>query len=162
MLSVELIDFWPYVNSHKRVSHLGPGRGPSDCAVLACGGGGLVEGGDVSMGWEEGEGVEVVEEDEGGGGAAQAGAVALEGVAGWVDEFAGRAWKRHTTEGLFVTEVTLVTAQTFKTTYYLYSLDDITEIPQQVLRKYEPQPRLTLHRLVHINVHIHRTIALKR
>lgn len=44
---------------------------------------------------------------------------------------------------------------------HLHPLDDIIDVPQQVLGQHQPQPRLTLHRLVHINVHIHGPIALK-
>lgn len=69
------------------MSHLGPGWGvgPSDCAEEVGGGGGVVGGGEVSMGWAEGEGVEVVDEDEGGGGAE-----AAEVVSVWEDESLGR------------------------------------------------------------------------
>lgn len=51
---------------------MGPGWGvgPSACPEMECGGGGVVGGGEVSMGWAEGEGVEVVDVDKGGGGAA--------------------------------------------------------------------------------------------
>lgn len=76
---------WIHNNqSHRgRVSHLGPGWGvgPSGCAEEVGGGGGVVGGGEVSMGWAEGEGVELVDEDEGGGGAE-----AAEVVSVWVEE----------------------------------------------------------------------------
>lgn len=66
------------------MSYLGPGWGvgPSDCEEVDTGGG-VVEGGEVSMGWAEGEGVEVA--DEGGGGAG-AGV-----VSDWEDELPGKA-----------------------------------------------------------------------
>lgn len=53
-------------------SYLGPAWvvGPSDWAEEVGGGGGEDGGGEVSMGWAEGEGVEVVDEEEGGGGPA--------------------------------------------------------------------------------------------
>lgn len=59
------------------MSYLGPGWGvgPSVCAEEVVGGGGVVAGGEVSIGWVEGEGVELVDEDEGGGGGAAAAAV---------------------------------------------------------------------------------------
>lgn len=70
----------------KKMSYFGPGWGvgPSDCAEEVGAGGGVVGGGEVSMGWAQGDGVEVVEEDEGGGGAAEV-------VSVWEDESLGRA-----------------------------------------------------------------------
>lgn len=44
---------------------------------------------------------------------------------------------------------------------HLHSLDDIIDVPQEVLSQHQSQSRLTLHRLVHIDVHIHRTVGLK-
>lgn len=51
---------------------MGPawGLGPSDWVEEEGGGGGVDGGGEVSMGWAEGEGVEVADEEEAGGGAA--------------------------------------------------------------------------------------------
>lgn len=71
------------------MSHLGPGWGvgPSDCAEEVGGGGGVDGGGEVSIGWVDGEGVEVVDEDEGGGGAA------AEVVSVWPESL-GRPWKK--------------------------------------------------------------------
>lgn len=67
-------------------AHFGPGWGvgPSVGAEEVGGAGGVVAGGEVSIGWAEGDGVEVVEEDKGGGGAA-AGVVSV-----WEDESLGR------------------------------------------------------------------------
>lgn len=43
---------------------------------------------------------------------------------------------------------------------HLHSLDDVVDVPQQVLSQHQPQSGFTLHWLVHINVHIYRTIGL--
>lgn len=80
------------------LSYLGPGWGvgASDCVEEVGGGGGVVGGGEVSIGWEEGDGVEVVDEDEGGA-AAEAG---LE--SNWEEESPDWPWKRHTEPWSFV------------------------------------------------------------
>lgn len=48
-----------------------------------------------------------------------------------------------------------------RNTRHLHSLDDIADVPKHVLSEHQPQPGFTLHRLVHINVYIHRSIALQ-
>lgn len=44
---------------------------------------------------------------------------------------------------------------------HLHSLNNIIDVSQQVLSQHQPQPWLTLHWLVHVNVHIHRPVTLK-
>lgn len=45
---------------------------------------------------------------------------------------------------------------------YLQPEDEGVHVPQQVLRQQQPQSGLALHRLVHADVHVHRTAALRQ
>lgn len=45
---------------------------------------------------------------------------------------------------------------------YLHPVNDIIDVSQEVLGQHQPQPRLALHWLVHINVNVHGPIALKQ
>lgn len=44
----------------------------------------------------------------------------------------------------------------------LHPADDIVNVSQQVLSQHQPQPGLALHRLVHVDVHVYRPVALQR
>lgn len=117
------------------MSHLGPGWGvgPSGGAEEVGGGGGVVGGGEVSIGWAEGEGVEVVDEDEGGGGAA------AEVVSVWEDDSLGRPWNQ-TQDSSHICHLTcsdfwgfFATGVSDRLNSHLHSLDDLIDVPQQVL-----------------------------
>lgn len=47
-------------------------------------------------------------------------------------------------------------------TSHLHPVDDVLDISEQVLGQHQPQPGLALNRLVHIDVHVYRPVALQQ
>lgn len=47
-------------------------------------------------------------------------------------------------------------------TPHLHPVDDVLDVSQQVLGQHQPQPGLALDRLVHVDVNVHRAVALQQ